>query len=176
VAGRERAGAAYVGFTASTGNGFENHDILNWSFTRPEVSSILELVSSQISFLKNACLPDRNLCTPDQAVIDTTGPGVYHIVLPANLEWGASIPNPSSRPVTIQNARGIACWNLQMVGPQGCNGPTGNRSRDRALITRTEGGRTWFSIVLPQTWSILRRLLRMVDDHDPDGSLRGYQF
>jgi hypothetical protein len=97
-------GAAYVGFTASTRSGFENHDILDWSFTRPEVSSTLELVSSEISFLKTARLPDRNLCTPDQAVIEATGQGAYHIVLPANLEWGASIPNLSSRPVTIQSA------------------------------------------------------------------------
>jgi len=139
-------GAAYVGFTASTGSGFENHDILSWSFTRPEVSSTLELVSSEISFLKTACLPDRNLCTPDQAVIEATSQGAYHIVLPANLEWGASIPNPSSRPVAIQNTRGIACWNVQMLGRQGCNGPAGNQSGAGALITRTKDGLTWFSI------------------------------
>jgi hypothetical protein len=139
-------GAAYLGFTASTGNGFENHDILNWSFTRPEVSSNLYAVSSEISFLKTACLPDRNLCTPDRALIESTGPDTYHIVLPANLEWGAAIPNPSSRRVAIQNARGIACWNLQALGPQGCNGPAGNQSGAGALITRTRDGRTWFSI------------------------------
>jgi hypothetical protein len=67
-------------------------------------------------------------------------------VLPANLEWGASIPNPSSRPVAIQNTRGIACWNVQMLGRQGCNGPAGNQSGAGALITRTKDGRTWFSI------------------------------
>jgi len=24
-----------IGFTASTGNGFENHDLLNWPLTQP---------------------------------------------------------------------------------------------------------------------------------------------
>jgi hypothetical protein len=140
-------GAAYLGFTASTGNGFENHDILNWSFTRPDVSSNLYVVSSEISFLKTACLPNRKLCTPNQALVEVTGPGAYHIVLPANLEWGASIPNPSSRTVSIQNARGIACWDWQGLGPEGCNGPAGNQSGAGALIfDRTKDRRTWFSI------------------------------
>jgi hypothetical protein len=36
------SGQAYVGFTSATGNGFENHDILNWSFVPvPEPSSFV---------------------------------------------------------------------------------------------------------------------------------------
>jgi hypothetical protein len=83
---------AWVGFTASTGGGYENHDILNWNFAGADVSSTMSMVSSQINFLMSASLPDRNLCTPERAVVEPTGAG-YHIVLPANLEWGASVPN-----------------------------------------------------------------------------------
>ena len=96
--------------------------------------------------MKTACLSDRKLCTPNQALVEVTGPGAYHIVLPANLEWGASIPNPSSRTVSIQNARGIGCWDWQALGREGCNGPAGNQSGAGALINRTKDGRTWFSI------------------------------
>ena len=35
----DRQGGAWVGFTASTGLGCENHDILNWSFAGTDVSS-----------------------------------------------------------------------------------------------------------------------------------------
>lgn len=37
----DQQGRAWVGFTASTGGGYENHDILNCSFTGTEVSSSL---------------------------------------------------------------------------------------------------------------------------------------
>src|ERR1017187_6889911 len=105
------------------------------AFVRPAVLPLL-----------GSCLPDRKLCTPHHALVEAPGPGVCHIVLPANLEWGAAIPNPSNRPVAIQNARGIACWNWQTLGPEGCNGPAGNQFGAGALITRTKDGRTRFSI------------------------------
>lgn len=139
-------GAAYIGFTASTGNGYENHDILSWSFLLPDVTSNVSVVSSEISFLKSACLPNRNLCTPEHPIVDQTAPGTWHVVLPANAEWGAGIPNPSGTPITIENARGIVCWNVQALGEHGCNGPTGNASGAGALIHRTSDGRTWFSV------------------------------
>jgi hypothetical protein len=138
-------GAAYVGFTASTGNGFENHDILNWSL-RPNVSSNISVVSSSIAYLKTSCLPDRNLCTPEQARAEESAPGAYHVVLPANLAWGASIPNPSQRAVVVSNARGLVCWDLASLGPHGCNGPGGNAAGAGALIQRTKNGRTEFSV------------------------------
>ena len=94
----DRDGAAYAGFTASTGNGFENHDILTWSL-QPDVTSTMSVVSSSVVFLKTPCLPDRNLCTPERTQVEGTGPGAYHVVLPANLPWGASIPNPTGLPV-----------------------------------------------------------------------------
>lgn len=130
-------GAAWAGFTASTGSGYENHDILNWSFSRPDFSS--SMVSSIVSFPRAECLSGRNLCTPEHAVIDESGSGAFHIVLPGNVEWGASIPNPEGRPVTIGNASGSVCHNVEALGAEGCLGPA-------ALIQRTMEGRTWFSV------------------------------
>lgn len=143
-------GKAYVGFTASTGAGFENHDILSWSFT----AGLKTEVSSNIAFMKAACLPDRNLCTPDRAVVEETGPGHHHIVLPANLEWGASIPNAAEQPIIVSNARATICWDLKALGADGCRGPAVIVANDEsrvaskpgALIGRTGEGRTYFSI------------------------------
>jgi len=152
-------GRAWVGFTAATAGGYENHDILSWSFERADVSSSLYAVTSDITFPRSACLPNRNLCTPEQAFIEPRGAGGagYHVVLPANLEWGASIPNASGRPVAVTNAKGIVCWDPKAPGSQGCGGPAGNGgaagagflSQDNpagALIMRTRDGRTWFSV------------------------------
>jgi hypothetical protein len=147
------AGSAWVGLTASTGSGYENHDLLSWSFTATDVSSAM--VSSNISFLMENCQPGHNLCTPDRAVVDETQPGRYHVVLPANVEWGASIPNPSHREVAVDNARGTVCWDLQARGPEGCSGPDGSPTvsgplnKDKpagALIVKTRAGRTYFSV------------------------------
>ncbi len=141
----DAAGAAYAGFTASTGNGFENHDILAWSL-HPDVSSSVAVVSSEIAYLKAPCLPDRNLCTPERALVEESGPGAYHIVLPANLPWGANVPNPAGRIVRVENAHGVACWSLAELGQEGCNGPLGNREGAGGLIQRTNHGRTEFSV------------------------------
>lgn len=152
-------GRAWVGFTAATAGGYENHDILSWSFGRADVSSSLYAVTSDITFPRSACLPNRNLCTPEQAFIERSGAGGagYHVVLPANLEWGVSIPNASGRPVAVTNAKGIVCWDPKAPGSQGCGGPAGNGgaagagflaegSPAGALIMRTRDGRTWFSV------------------------------
>lgn len=147
---------AWVGFTASTGGGWENHDILNWSFTEAEVSSSISVVSSQINFLMSACLPDRNLCTPERAVVERKGTG-YHVVLPANLEWGGSVPNAGGRKVEVTNARGISCWDVKARGASGCSGPSGSTERAGAgflvsdsaagaLVMRNRDGHTWFSV------------------------------
>jgi Legume lectin domain len=152
----DRQGSAWVGFTASTGGGYENHDILNWSFTSSDVSSSLSAVSSEITFLRSACLPDRNLCTPESAVIEHRAAG-YHIILPGNVEWGANIPNPFGQEVAVTNAHGIVCWDFKARGSDGCSGPFGNgTSADAdfvtadapagALIMRTGEGHTWFSV------------------------------
>jgi len=149
----DQQGSAWVGFTASTGGGYENHDILNWSFNGTDVSSSLSAVASHITFLMSACLPDRKLCTPEKAVIEHRDWG-YHIILPGNVEWGASIPNPPGRTIVIAKAHGIICWDLKA---QACSGPSGTGvpagagflapdAPPGALIIRTREGHTWFSV------------------------------
>lgn len=152
----DQQGSGWVGFTASTGGGYENHDILNWSFTGTDVSSSLSVVSSHITFLMSACLPDRNLCTPERAVVERRETG-YHVILPGNLEWGASIPNSPERTITVINAQGIVCWDVKAQGASGCSGPAGNgtiagagflvaEAPAGALIMSTREGQTWFSV------------------------------
>ena len=152
----DHQGSAWVGFTAATGWGYQNHEILNWSFERATVSSSGSAVSSEISFPMSACLPDRNLCTPEGPFVEQKGKG-YHIVLPANLEWGASVPNSSGGTVVVSNAHGIVCWDLEARASEGCSGPSGvgtsagtgfleENAPPGALVTRTRGERTWFSV------------------------------
>jgi hypothetical protein len=149
----DAAGRAWVGFTASTGSGYENHDLLSWSFNATDVSSAM--VSSNISFFMDKCAPGHNLCTPDRAIVDETAPGRFHVVLPGNVEWGASVPNKSGREVVVSDARGTVCWDLEARGSEGCSGVegspklTGGLSKDKptgALIMKTHGGRTYFSV------------------------------
>jgi len=152
----DQQGRAWVGFTAATGGGWQNHDILSWSFGKTKVSSSMYMVTSDILFPKSECLPNRKLCTPESTFIKQSGAG-YHIVLPANLEWGVSIPNPSGRPVVVTNVKGTACWDLNAPASQGCGGPSGNGgaagagflAEDKppgALIMKNRDGRTWFSV------------------------------
>ena len=160
----DASGFTYVGFTASTGNGWENHDILDFTITPsdPNVASDLFVVQSDIQFLRANCLKGRNLCTPAESIVEERGPGYYHVILPAQLEWGASIPNPRGRPVSIENGRGMICQTLGTVDAESCSGPSGTRpdgadqrglgplldpgANVGSLITKTERGRSWFSV------------------------------
>jgi hypothetical protein len=147
----DEQGAAWVGFTASTGGGYENHDILNWSFAAADVSSSMSVVSSQITFLMSACLPDRHLCTPESAVVEHRDGG-YHVILPGNLPWGASVPNPQGATVVVANAHGIVCWDhAACSGPSGSGAPisTGFLSADAppgSLLIQARDGHVWFSV------------------------------
>lgn len=120
-------GSAYVGFTASTGDGYQEHDVSLWNFTagppKPDVSS-------NISFADFACLPGRNLCTPDHAVVTGLGRGKYHIILPANQT--ASVDGQYA---TIANARGTICTDATH-----CGGP------EDSLDIATKNGKIDFSI------------------------------
>lgn len=151
-------GRAFIGFTASTGEGWENHDILGWKFKpdEPQVSSEITVVNSEITFSPTTCLSGRNLCTPPEAMVEEHGPGQYHVVLPAHLEWGAGIPNPQKLQAVITNTRGNACWDLDNPsagcgGPDGVAGPRNDAlvSPDQpagALISKSEKGRVWFTV------------------------------
>ena len=48
--------------------------------------------------------------------------------------------------MVVSNPQGLVCWDLTAQGPQGCNGPGGNRAGSGALIQRTNNGRTEFSV------------------------------
>lgn len=153
-------GASYLGFTASTGNGWQAHQILSWTFSAGRSASAaanIASVTSDITFLRTACLPDRTFCTPESARVEERGPGRFHLILPANLKWGARIPNPSGQGVVLKNVRGSVCWNLQVEGSAACNGPAGSESiagddflapgrHAGSLITATQGGETRFSV------------------------------
>jgi len=159
-------GTAWVGFTAATGGSWENHDILNWKFRggpRPDTASTMSTVDSTISFAPFPCLPNRSLCTPEQAVVQEKGPGLYHVYLPANLEWGANVPNPNTDPVRVWNVTGTVCWDPRLRNASGCNGPAGNgiipgqdpeggadfvapQKPAGSLVARTLNGHTWFTV------------------------------
>jgi hypothetical protein len=143
-------GKAFIGFTAATGEGFQNHDIFDWQFR-----SELQQVESSVRFNDQQCLPDRTLCTPGQATVETLGARRYRLVVPANLEWPVSVE--SDGPVRIARASGTVCWNRQARQNDACNGPEGNPNLNRAgllkesavagsLIQEVREGRTIFSI------------------------------
>src|SRR6202022_1564031 len=75
----DESGLGILCFTASTGNGYENHDILTWNFTPTAVDSNVSMVRLDISYLRTICLEDHNLCTPAEAQVQETGPGQYHV-------------------------------------------------------------------------------------------------
>jgi hypothetical protein len=116
---------------------------------RTDVSSNMFSVDSSLSFAKFACMPNRRLCTPEREIVERKAEGQYHVVLPAQVEWGASIPGENA---IIRAASGTAC-----LAPGACNGPQGTGKvagaeflapgkEAGALITKTQGGRTYFSV------------------------------
>ncbi|MES1260980.1 MAG: L-type lectin-domain containing protein [Acidobacteriota bacterium] len=126
----DEQGHAYVGFTASTGGGFQNHDIRNWVFIAGS-SSVVTSVDSSIQFLdKVTCMEGRNLCTPKEGMVEARDGGGFHVILPGHVSWAASIPNPAAAAVTVNNLHGYVCRDT-------CDG---------AVIMKNEGGRTWFSV------------------------------
>ena len=98
---------------------------------------------SAISYELMSCIPGRNLCTPDRPTVEEIEPGHYHVILPAHLEWDASVPLRVD--VEIANASGIVCWDLPGRGASGCTGPAGEASGSGALIIRAKDGRTYYS-------------------------------
>ena len=124
---------------------------------RTEAASQMFNVDSTISFAKWACMPDRSECTPERGTAEANGSGQYHVVLPAHLEWGVSMPNPERRKVSVRNVTGVVCLDEQSRSTSMCNGPSGNGQRASgdfllpggamgALVSKTAGGRTYFSV------------------------------
>lgn len=159
-------GAAYIGFTAATGNGFQNHDVVKWTYSlqpRPDVSSNITSVRSEIQFERGDCLEGRNLCTPRDAVIERASDGAYSVLLPANVPWAAVVDNPQNQPLQITDARGVVCFDPRGDGQLECTGPQGLGDRPAgqgfvdptkpagALLLDTRDGRTRFSVNTPKS-------------------------
>ncbi len=122
-----------------------------------DVSSNLFSVDSQISYAEWPCLPDRSQCTPGQPIVKETRPGEYHVILPAQMEWGVSVPTPTGATATISGAVGTACLDAESRSTSSCNGPSGDGTRAGteyvapnagvgALVSKTTGGRTYFAV------------------------------
>ncbi len=114
------------------------------------------MVSSQITFMMSACLPNRKLCTPESAVVERREAG-YHVTSPSNLQWDARVPTPLGRRVIVKDAHGIVCQHSTVHAPGACSGPVGNgtsaglgfldpNAQAGALIMKTDGGQTRFSV------------------------------
>jgi hypothetical protein len=124
------------------------------SVESPDVTSTMFSVASSVSFADWPCLPDHSRCTPGQPLVEARGPGLYHVLLPAHLEWGVSIPNPSRIKAVIRATAGTVCLDR---APESCSGPQGRgdpagpgfvapAEPPGALVTHTLNGRTWFSV------------------------------
>jgi hypothetical protein len=145
-------GTGFVGFTAATGEGYQNHDILSWDF-RPGAA----IVSSSIQFADEGCLPNRTLCTPEQGSVEQLGSRRYAVRLPAHLAWGVSIDDREGGAMTIRKLRGTVCWNAQAKVNHACNGPEGDPAFDRealldskrtagTLVSERRGEKVFFSV------------------------------
>jgi hypothetical protein len=124
---------------------------------RSVVSSNLFSVDSSISYAEWPCLSNRSQCTPERSIIKELGKGRYHVILPAQAEWGASILTPPGGTATVSAASGTVCLNSQSRSTSSCNGPSGIGSHadsgflapDQpagALVVKTAGDRTYFSV------------------------------
>jgi hypothetical protein len=119
------AGAAWVGFTSGTGEFFENHDILSWTFTPHSSSSVNNLdippgttgVFSFGSFnykVQNTTAGDMNV-------------SVTAIPKPANTTFGPNFPTAKC---IVYDGTGGNCWEFQAI----CNSGTCD-SADFPLLT-----------------------------------------
>ncbi len=128
---------------------------------RADISSQIYSTDSDISYAKWACLPNRSQCPPEKEVVEAKGPGEYHIVLPAQLEWGASISTRPGSSVAVRGVTGTVCLDFQGRGsernPESCHGSLGDdkpagegylvpQEAAGALVTKTADGRTYFSV------------------------------
>jgi hypothetical protein len=124
---------------------------------RPQVTSNIFDVDSHVRFAEWACMPGRPQCTPEEPVIKEVEPGLYYVVLPAQLQWGASVPTPAGATVTFRGAAGTVCLDAASQAAGKCNGPLGNGETagagfvvpggaGGALVRKTVDGRTYFSV------------------------------
>ncbi|MBL8209069.1 MAG: hypothetical protein JNK87_00070 [Bryobacterales bacterium] len=147
------AHTAYLGFTASTGDGYQQHEILSWRFRSGGTGTssglrferqLEEQVTSGIRF-GTECLVGRTLCTPPRAEVTELAPGRWQVLLPPHLPWAASIANPRRKEVRIEHASGTICWKARGTGEAFCHGPESGEGRG-AIRMEARDGRTYFKI------------------------------
>jgi hypothetical protein len=121
---------------------------------RTAVDSSMYSVDSSVSFAQWPCLPDRTRCTPAKEIVEERTPGQFHILLPAQMEWGVSVPTPPGSRVVVRDIKGTVCLN---VAAETCGGSEGKgaaagegflspHSAAGSLVVKTEAGRTYFSV------------------------------
>ena len=131
--------------------------VVTVTLEREDVSSRMLSAGSEIRYQKWACMADHSPCTPEEALVETKGPGLYHVVLPAHLEWGASVPTPSGSKVNVGAATGTVCLDFASRGATSCHGAPGDGKRAGegflrpeeaagSLIWKVERGRIYFSV------------------------------
>jgi hypothetical protein len=73
------------------------------------VESAIFSVDSSVSFANWSCLPERTRCTPAKEIVEERSPGQFHVLLPAQMEWGVSIPTPPGSKVAVRAIKGTVC-------------------------------------------------------------------
>ena len=96
--------------------------VVTVTLERGGVTSNTLSVDSSVSFANWECMPGHRLCTPERAIIAARGPGLFHVLLPAQLERGASVPLPTGAAAVIRAASGTVCLDPT---PESCSGPKG---------------------------------------------------
>lgn len=108
----DQAGFAYVGLTASTGNGWETHDVLQWEFTPAVTPPKRNITRNERERLKlpKTCITGRPLCTPQESEVAQIKPGWYHVMLTPDPKMPALIPTSAGQAIRIQSRAGVICW------------------------------------------------------------------
>jgi hypothetical protein len=73
--------------------------------------------------------------------VEATDGGRFHIVLPANLKSGTSIPNPQNRRVSVTDVSGTVCRNPHAAIADVCSD-----AAPGDLTSNWKDSRTYFSI------------------------------
>jgi hypothetical protein len=110
-------------------------------------------VDSSVSFANWSCLPEQTRCTPPKEIVEERSPGQFHVLLPAQMEWGVSIPTPPGSKVATRDIKGTVCLRSDA---ETCSGPEGKdpagegflvpQATVGSLVFKTAGGRTYFSV------------------------------
>ena len=117
------------------------------------VESAIFSVDSSVSFANWSCLPERTRCTPAKEIVEELSPGQFHVLLPAQMEWGVSIPTPPGSKVAVRAIKGTVCLTSDAETCSGSEGkdPAGEgflvpHETVGSLVFKTAGGRTYFSV------------------------------